>query len=90
MSSCPRRHGSTTRSTRWVKELRQINEDRTTWLRDHPEATSQLEAIERELNPLIDTPEIHQELSRLLAPRHEPELQRGIEHGPDLGIDIGF
>jgi hypothetical protein len=29
-------------------------------------------------------------LSRLLAPRHEPELQRGIEHGPDLGIDIGF
>jgi hypothetical protein len=57
--------------------------DWTTWLREHPEATSQLEAIERELNPLSDMPEIHQELSRLLAPRHEPELQRGIEHGPD-------
>jgi hypothetical protein len=73
-----------------VKELRRIDEGRTTWLREHPEATSHLEVIERELNPLIDLPEIHQELSRLLAPRHEPELQRSIEHGPDLGIDIGF
>jgi hypothetical protein len=73
-----------------VKQLRRIDEDRTTWLREHPEATSQLKAIERELNPLSDMPEIHQELSRLLAPRHEPDLQRGVEHGPDLGIDIGF
>ncbi len=73
-----------------VKQLRRMDEDRTTWLREHPEATSQLKAIERELNPLSDMPEIHQELSRLLAPRHEPDLQRGIEHGPDLGIDIEF
>ena len=73
-----------------VKQLRRVDEDRTTWLREHPEATSQLEAIERELNPLSDVPAIHQDLSRLLAPRNEPDLQRGIEHGPDLGIEIGF
>ncbi len=46
--------------------------------------------IDRELNPLSDMPEIHQELRRLLAPRHEPGLNPGMEHGPDLGIDIGL
>jgi hypothetical protein len=46
--------------------------------------------IDRELNPLSDMPEIHQELSRLLSPRHEPELHPEMEHGPDLGIDIGL
>lgn len=73
-----------------VKELRQSEADRTRWLREHREATSQLKAVERELNPLSDVPEIHQELSRLLAPRHQPEVQCGIDHGPDLGIDIGL
>jgi len=73
-----------------VKELRQLQADRTSWLQEHPEVTSRLDAIERELNPLSDMPEIHQELSRLLAPRHEPELHPGIERGPDLGIDIGL
>jgi hypothetical protein len=73
-----------------VTELCQLQAERTSWLREHPEATAQLEAIERELNPLSDLPEIHQELSRLLAPPHEPELRPGIEHGPDLGIDIGL
>lgn len=73
-----------------VKDLRQLQADRTSWLREHPEVSSRLDAIERELNPLGDLPEIHQELSRLLAPRHEPEVHRGIDHGPDLGIDIGL
>ncbi len=73
-----------------VKELRPLQADRTSWLREHPEVTSQLGAIERELNPLSDMPEIHQELSRLLAPHPEPELHPGIERGPGLGIDIGL
>jgi hypothetical protein len=73
-----------------VKELRQLQADRTSWLREHPEVTSRLAVIERELNPLSDMPEIHRELSRLLAPHHGPELHRGIDHGPDLGIDIGL
>ena len=73
-----------------MKELRQQQVDRTSWLREHPEVTSRLDSIERELNPLSDIPEIHQELSRLLAPRHQPDLHRGIDHGPDLGIDIGL
>ncbi|MGH8975491.1 MAG: hypothetical protein ACRD0C_20085 [Acidimicrobiia bacterium] len=73
-----------------VMKLRQMQVDRTSWLRTHPEATSRLEAINRELNPLGDMPDIHQDLSRLLAPRHEPELHFGIDDGPDLGIDIGL
>jgi hypothetical protein len=73
-----------------VKELRQLQEDRSSWLRDHPEAAARLQGIDRELNPLSDMPEIHQELRRLLAPRHEPGLNPGMEHGPDLGIDIGL
>ena len=73
-----------------VQELRQLQEDRSNWLRDHPEATARLQGIDRELNPLSDMPEIHQELSRLLAPRHEPVVHPGMEHGPDLGIDIGL
>jgi conjugative relaxase-like TrwC/TraI family protein len=73
-----------------VKELIQLQEDRTNWLRQHPEAAARLDAIDRELNPLRDMPEIHQELSRLLAPRHEPELHRGPDHGRDLGIDVGM
>ena len=73
-----------------VKELRQLQADHASWLRKHPEVTSRLDAIERELNPLSDVREIHRELSRLLAPRHGPELHRSIDHGPDLGIDIGL
>ncbi len=73
-----------------VQELRQLQEDRSSWLREHPEATTRLQGIDRELNPLSDMPEIHQELSRLLAPRHEPGVHPGMEHGPDLGIDIGL
>jgi conjugative relaxase-like TrwC/TraI family protein len=73
-----------------VKELRHQQADRTSWLREHPEVTSRLDSIERELNALSDMPEIHQELSRLLAPRHEPELHRGVDHGPDLGMDVGL
>ena len=71
-----------------VQELRQLQEDRSSWLREHPEATARLRGIDRELNPLSDMPKIHQELSRLLAPRHEPG-HPGMEQGPDLGIDIG-
>ena len=73
-----------------LKDLCQLQEDRTSWLQEHPEATSRLEAIERELTPVRDMPEIHQGLSRLLAPRREPELQPRINHGPDLGVDIGL
>lgn len=73
-----------------AKELRQVQADRTSWLRHHPEATSRLDVIDRELNPLGDLPDSHPELSRLLAPRHEPELHSGIDQGPDLGIDIGL
>jgi len=72
-----------------VKELRKLQADHNSWLREHPDVTSRLDAIERELNPLSDMPEIHQGLSRLLAPRHEPELHRGLDHGPDFGVDIG-
>ena len=71
-------------------ELRQLHRDRCDWLRVHPEATARLDVIEREMNPVSDMPEIHQELSRLLAPRHERGLHPGMEHGPDLGIDIGL
>jgi hypothetical protein len=73
-----------------MKELRQLQADRTSWLREHPEVASRLDAIEGELNPLSDMPTIHQELSRLLTRRRGPELHRGIDHGPDLGIDIGL
>jgi hypothetical protein len=64
--------------------------DGDTWLREHPEAGSQLKALDREFSPLGDMPQVHQELSWLLAPRHEPELRRGLDHVPDLGIDIGL
>ena len=73
-----------------MKELGQLQADRTSWLREHPEVTSRLDAIEWELNPLSDMAEIHQELSRLLAPHHDLEPHPGIERGPDLGIDIGL
>jgi conjugative relaxase-like TrwC/TraI family protein len=73
-----------------VKELAQLQDDRINWLREHPDATARLDAIDRELNPPRDMPEIHQELSRLLAPRHQPEPQPGHDHGPDLGIDLGL
>ena len=73
-----------------VNELRAHQEDRIAWLNEHPEATRRLEAIRQELNPLSEMPQIHQELSRLLAPRHEPELRPGIAHGPDLGLDVGL
>ena len=35
-----------------VQELRQLQEDRSSWLREHPEATARLQGIDRELNPL--------------------------------------
>jgi hypothetical protein len=73
-----------------LEELRQLQQDRCDWLQVHPEATARLDVLEREMNPLTDMPEIHQELSRLLAPRHEPGLHPRIDHGPDLGIDIGL
>jgi hypothetical protein len=73
-----------------VQELRQLQEDHSSWLREHPEATARLQSIDRELNPLSDIPEIHHELRCLLPPRPGPELHRGIDHGPDLGIDIGL
>ena len=73
-----------------VDELRSHQSDRTKWLTDHPEARSQREALDRELNPLSNMPQLHQELSRILTPRHEPCVGPGNEHGPDLGIDIGL
>jgi hypothetical protein len=54
-----------------------------------PDAIAQLRTIDGELDPLKDMPEVHRELSRLLPPRHEPELRHGAEHEADLGIDIG-
>jgi hypothetical protein len=71
-----------------VDELRTHQSRRDAWLRAHPEAASRRQALDRELDPLGETPQIHQELSRLLAPRHELQLRP--EHGRDLGIDIGL
>lgn len=73
-----------------IKEFSQLQEDRTNWLRQHPEAAARLDAIDRGLNPLRDMPEIHRELSSLHTPRHKPELHRDLDHGPDLGIDLGM
>ncbi|MGH8999664.1 MAG: ATP-dependent DNA helicase [Acidimicrobiia bacterium] len=73
-----------------VDDLRTHQQERDTWLRVHPNAVDRLEALEQEVNPLREMPPIHQELSRLLAPRRTPEVGAEIDHGPDLGIDIGL
>jgi len=73
-----------------VKAVRSHEADRSAWVREHPQATSMLDSLDRESNPLSDMPRLHQDLSRLLAPRHGPELRQGIDHDPDFGIDLGL
>jgi hypothetical protein len=72
-----------------IEELSSYQQERNTWVSKHRDAASRLKAVQGELNPLSEVPQAHQELSRLLAPRHQLE-RPGVERGPDLGIDIGL
>jgi hypothetical protein len=70
-------------------ELHAARHERNAWLEEHPQAADRLHALDRELNPLADGPEIQQALEHLRGPTHQQDL--GVSRSmPDQGIDLGL
>ena len=68
-------------------ELDAARRERNAWLADHPEATRRLRALDRELNPAPEVPELIRDLGRTQA--------LGLHRGPGIeppshGIEIDF
>ena len=68
-------------------ELDHTRRERNTWLADHPEATRRLHALDQELNPLPELPDIIRDLGRTHAAglHHDPGIQP-----PSHGIELDF
>ena len=69
-------------------ELQGARHERTAWLADHPEAVRRLRALDRELHPLPELPEID-----ALGQHQALDIRRyaGIRPpGPDHGVEIDF
>src|SRR5581483_10905794 len=58
-------------------ELGHARREHDAWLADHPEATRRLRALDRELNPLPDVPEVIRDLGRFHATglHHDPGVE---------------
>jgi hypothetical protein len=67
--------------------LDRARRDRNAWLADHPEATRRLQALDRELNPIPDVPELIRDLGRTHAAGHHHAA--GVQP-PSHGIELDF
>jgi hypothetical protein len=70
-------------------ELHAARNERRAWLDEHPEATVRLRTLDRELNPIVDGPEMQRGLGQVRGPTQEPGLSAG-RSLPDHGIDLSL